>query len=52
MECYRALKGERDFAKLISDDKYAALVGLQVEIFEEIRKLERQNHGTAEDSLH
>lgn len=43
MECYRTLKGETDFAQLISDYKYAALVGLQIEIFDEIRKLEKEN---------
>lgn len=51
MECYRALKGKPEFAKLISDDKYAALVCLQIEIFDEIRTLEKQNYGTAENPL-
>lgn len=52
MECYSALKGETDFATLISDYKYAALVGLQVEIFTHVRKLEKRDDGTSGTALH
>lgn len=42
MDCYRILKGETEFAPLIGDYRYAALVAIQIETFDEIRKLELQ----------
>lgn len=40
MDCYRMLTGETEFATLICNYRYAALVAIQVETFDEIRKLE------------
>lgn len=44
MEHYSTLKGETDFGKLIADERYAALVSIQLETFSKITRLEEQNN--------
>lgn len=43
MDYYKERLGKSDFAELIGDYKYAALVAMQTEIFSSIRTLECVN---------